>query len=137
MIPTIDIIYGNKIIAEFMCLKNKDGSFYINEDGCYPNGTLHFIDLPINYHLPSHGFESHKWNSSWDWLMRVIEKIENMTIDNIYVNIFLGVHTCVISPHVFPEQLFVEYGDTKIEGAWKCIVKFILWYNDNKNTLKP
>ena len=55
---------GNELIAEFMGLSIKEGvSYYTDENDCFPMGIE--VEEPyLQYH------------TSWDWLMPVIEKIE-------------------------------------------------------------
>lgn len=135
-----EIVEGNKLIAEFMCMKNDDGTFYVNIYGGFPEGTLHFINLPINYHWPMNGFDSHKWNSSWDWLMPVVEKIEHLyedkhTLPRFEINSHHSTFDikdfeCVCGSYSSsPEK--VKF-NSKIEATWHVVVEFIKWYNDNK-----
>jgi hypothetical protein len=60
---------NNKLIAEFMGLSIKEGvCYYTDADDMFPMG----IEVEEPY-LPYH--------TSWDWLMPVIEKIENDGLD--------------------------------------------------------
>ena len=59
----------NKLIAEFMGLSIKEGvCYYTDADDMFPMG----IEVEEPY-LPYH--------TSWDWLMPVVEKIENDGLD--------------------------------------------------------
>ena len=60
---------NNKLIAEFMGLSIKEGvCYYTDADDMFPMG----IEVEEPY-LPYH--------TSWDWLMPVVEKIENDGLD--------------------------------------------------------
>lgn len=129
-----EILESNKLIAEFL------GSKFINdapED--YPNG-YYYQPKGVEYDCPTG--ESDEWcfNSSWDWLMPVVEKIEK--IENNYHGRF-GVHiisnACTIQatnfrpdkkipypPHYFSDHI----GNNKIESVWLAVVEFIKWYNN-------
>lgn len=74
---------------------------------------------------------------SYDWLMPVVEKIESF-ID--------GKNCCIYN--FKQEQSFVEIvnnhtsetiveldADTKLEAAYKAVVEFIKWYNDQEGSI--
>lgn len=83
-----EILLGNKLIAEFMA----DYDLKRN-----------WSKVPLLY------------NSSWDWLMPVVEKIKGMekeypiAIDSV-------------------TNIFIWY---KINFVWIAVVEFIKWYNNN------
>ncbi len=93
---------GNKLIAEF------HGEFDVWKptDGIYP--------FPLKY------------NSSWDWLMPVVEKIESLdgnfivTIEALY---------CVISENGENPIIECQQHETKIENVFQVVIQFIEWYN--------
>jgi hypothetical protein len=87
-------IEGNKLISEFM------GVFY------------HKADYSFN------AVTGYEYNVSWDWLMPVIEKIEEKNTVEIKGN-------AVVIPYA---NVFVR-GDSKLEAAWQAVVEFIKWYN--------
>ena len=59
-----EIITGNKLIAEFITIEIKDGWYY--------------FDHPIIHEAELAYFKNFRFHSSWDWLMPVVEKIEEM-----------------------------------------------------------
>lgn len=61
------------------------------------------------------------FHSSWDWLMPIVVKIEEMPIYNKFI-IETGGH--------FGKDDLVNH--KYIESTWKNIVEFIEWYNQNK-----
>jgi len=113
---------GNKLISEYMAIKNDDVSFYHNEKGGYRVGTLHFIDLPINYHLPENAFLNNKWNTSWDWLMPVVQKICKAHRPS--------------KDYYLIEAIYKSCFDNSPIKTWEAVVKFIYWYNENKPVSK-
>jgi hypothetical protein len=124
-----EIIEGNKLIAYFMSAEKCEwyDDFNNNCKGLRIDGEL-YPENRLQYH------------SSWDWLMPVTEKIENIDFsvhigNGFYCSIskfenddnpFDGVY---ISSEVDP-----IYGkvDSKIKGVWLAVIEFIKWYNQNK-----
>lgn len=149
----IDIIEGNKLIAEFM--------------GAKWNGATENI-FRFTENLPIEGKNNYKtleYHSSWDWLMPVVEKIEYLgcqTFNSINVTIYSRFkieHNHIIlywsSNHNYQLQLEVlpdwkeghnsnttkEYkrvpidkNSTKLEALYIAVVEFIKWYNINRLT---
>lgn len=126
-----EIISGNKLIAEFMAIRNSDGTLYRNKAGGYQAGTLHFSGLPINYCVPPIDYASQQWDSSWDWIMPVVEKIEGLnwsTEINFIPSLghlfsFISAGARLGEPKRYP---------IKIDAAYSAVVEFIKWYNLNK-----
>jgi hypothetical protein len=107
------VLEGNKLIACFVGYKYNIGfkSYELKKDGVVVNS----IGLP----LLMTGF---KYNSSWDWLMPVVEKIESIkNSDDYEVDIFGK--CCDIGGQ------FEGVCKTKIEGTYKAVVEFIKWHN--------
>ena len=79
-----------------------------------------------NYH------ESH-YHNSWDWLMPVVEKIEG---DERFDVDILQNGTRVVDYSVSPDPIVCNVADisfeNKIDHTYDCVVKFIQWYNQNK-----
>lgn len=112
-----ETLEGNKLIAEFMGW-NKMPETYNNEKGevvSYGRSQdLYTLSL-INY-KNANEFEYH---SSWDWLMPVIKKIENINHDS-----------AVILEEQVKVLLLPIYSE--INKVWCAVVEFIKWYNENK-----
>lgn len=74
------------------------------------------------------------FDSSWDWLMPVVEKIEYMLHDDIVITI--EYKTCVIPvvAGTFATGGFdiSVVGSTKLDACYKAVVEFIKWYNKQK-----
>ena len=127
------LIEGNMMIAEFMGLIREDPSERFRLHQWYrPDKDRRKKSCFVGY---DHSLEYH---SSWDWIMTVVEKIENT--DDTSVE-FKG-NLCLIS---FKEdgrwtgRILKGKGDTrprsqsfKIEAVWQAITEFIQWYKLNK-----
>ena len=85
-----------------------------------------FMGLTEPFELPQHGtirpngdfkteftVEQLKYHSSWDWLMPIVEKIEQVNE---------GVPKELINLSLFSYR----------EEVYKAVVEFIKWYNENK-----
>ena len=123
-----NIIENNKLIAEFLVnnegnlVKIRDGVYSTIDDNEVPDDDLTINDL--------------KYHEDWNWLMRLVEKIENLQDEN----------NCAIY-NVQTEQCFVEIiinhtsetivevdSNSKIQAVYRACVEFIKWYNkQNKN----
>ncbi len=68
------------------------------------------------------------YHSSWDWLMPVVEKIENYNSGSTLV--IIEDERC----HLDTQNNFEidSVGHTKIEATYNAVVQFIEWYNENK-----
>lgn len=119
------ILDGNKLIAEFMGAKyDKDTSFPIHPDDLW---------------LPIHGICNFKtikigkgkillYHKSWDWLMPVVEKIENLKFEYSY---YKG--RAIITDLGFQNMMNdIAFSGSRIEATWLAVVEFIKWYNQNK-----
>jgi hypothetical protein len=125
-----EIIKGNKIIAEFM-----GGNMIKDIFNCHESTKTHNERC-----LHGLNISQSKYHSSWDWLMPVVEKMENIehdmfTVQILFLNgINVGIH--VRTKHG-GEELYYTGGrfkntKVKIEALWLCVVDFIKWYNKNK-----
>lgn len=102
------IIEGNKIIAEFMGYKNRNGYFIISEHERYvknDDGDIYldswFADSKLLYYY------------SWDWLMPVITKC---TKEGIWQSDWTN-------------QLHDGLLEQNIESCWEACIEFIKVYN--------
>ena len=114
-----NIIENNKLIAEFLVnnegnlVKIRDGVYSTIDDNEVPDDDLTINDL--------------KYHSDWNWLMRVVEKIESIKGTQIFIN---GI-SCEI---MFKGKVISKHFNTKIEAVYNACVTFIDWYNkQNKN----
>jgi hypothetical protein len=117
------ILTGNELIAEFMGFKVIAKSF---EDKLIYN-------IPTNNGL---GYISYMmlYNKSWDWLMPVVEKIEETNFIKI-VGKYCGINKTSANSFnnwVATEGVSFTNPKSKIESTYKAVVKFIKWHNKNK-----
>ena len=114
---------SNILIAEFMRLDYESNPREFEIQRCLNNGLIKkpFID-------------SLKYDASWNWLMPVIEEIEKL---NCRVDIFST--ACQLEDfrdfgitEGFPKIWDKIIGGTKIEATYLAVIKFIKWYNENK-----
>ena len=122
-----DIISNNKIIAEFLGYKNKDGCndrFVCKRvvDGYEKWLVLRHKNL--RYHI------------SWDWIMPVVDKIESMGYG--FTKDPWGVEITEFISGKEQEIIRLERheNETNIEQYYEAVVEFIKWYI-NPNTVKP
>ena len=127
----MNIIEGNKLIAEFMGGKHNGGSYYNFYEGLQIQGLT-------EYQLPASWIETDlKYHTSWDWLMSVILKIgeykyieDGQSAFNDYAFVRSFGYKTDNGTYLFRinrQQVFE--GDTVISAAWFAICDFIKWYN--------
>ena len=116
-----EILESNKLIAEFMGGLFKSNKFTIN-DG--------WVWLPFENMCK---ITSLRYNSSWDWLMPVVEKIEKIIWNKIDLTeeVIINGLSCRIP---IKDDAFISIKNTKIEATYDCVVEFIKWYNNQKLT---
>ena len=68
------------------------------------------------------------YNSDWNLLMEVVEKIENY---NEFTNVLFAPQGCSIDCYNENRFSFSNDCDTKIEAVYNACVEFIKWYNKN------
>ena len=84
-------------------------------DGIFPEG----LDNTEDYITDENG--NHrilKYDSSWNWLMPVVQKIKEINIDK---------------PIWMFEELNQRLLFVDIKGVYKCVVEYIKWYNKQEN----
>jgi hypothetical protein len=119
----------NKRCAEFLGseLKN-DGQFdYWTYD------HLGFDSIKISGSAWVSG--NFKFHSDWNWIMEVVEAIEDIIFDeDNSFNVTIGsTNYCVIQDsngEVF--ETIQDYGDSKKETVVQAINQFLIWYEQNK-----
>ena len=104
-------IEGNKLIAEFMQWKHCEDIEYDN----YEMSQL-------------------KYHSSWDWLMGVVEKIEELGYDTGICGVMINgerLTEVMFSPVQKDSKIEIHSRQPipKIELTWQSVIQFIKWYN--------
>lgn len=118
--PTIQ--QTNKAIALFMELT------YDERTNTFHDGSRKLLPKELKYHL------------SWNWIMPVIEKIQDMYGDNVEFKkrINNGYHAGVLKYCAFLsienyKEIFIRSSNSDIETVHNVVHQFIEWYNNNKS----
>ena len=124
-----NIIENNKLIAEFMGLKPKMESpdVYVFNDMPYfsvrENNPEDVMNAIVKYS---------KYDSDWNWLMPVVEKIESLGNDILITSNYIQ-----ITYDKGEKFITIELeGNIKIFAVYNACIEFIKWYNEqNKEQL--
>ena len=136
----MNIEENNKLISEFMEIE----MFGEEKDHTEALLICSALDLPVN---PCTHFENvqetvylddMKFDSSWDWLMPVVEKIESLERLGGIVTIVQG--QCKITSRMAGDHsvystksYYMEKGaQGKLQATYEAIIEFISWYNKQK-----
>lgn len=119
---------SNRLIVDFMGIKSH----------MYSPDNYGWADQPyysIHEDTPEKvmkGIVSYvKYDSDWNWLMKVVEKIESIVFSNdvfYNLNILGGCQVYIVSSNM--EELVDISGETKLLSVYKACVEFIKWYNN-------
>ena len=125
-----NIIENNKLIAEFM------GVF----DKILSTGNMHsWSDAPFYYttedtreKVIKNISRYSKYSKDWNWLMEVVEKIENLSKEG---ETYMFSITKFSARVTYKGSRIVDLpiDNTKIEAVYNACVEFIKWYNENKS----
>lgn len=117
---TKEIESGNRLIAEFMGYR-LDDKFSKAFKGIKLWTSSPDFDNPLYKLLEGNELKQLYFHSSWDWLMPVVEKIKNISIEQFYEK----------------KKVMNALYDVDINILWQAVVEFIKWYNTTKtNTIK-
>lgn len=121
----------NRMIAKFMGFKDLG-----NLVGGSPRVEKHVRGITYQ----SYPYSKLKYHTSWNWLMPVVEKIEDFhTINGVELE--FQVVQCedeikIIAKHLNkPWEIIVEIsadGSGKKENTYQAVCQFTEWYNENK-----
>ena len=127
---------NNKLIAEFMGFK------YPTKKQSIENPRLGII-YDKSFHNKLFGEDPYEglndddilFNTSWDWLMPVVEKIEELGISTS-IDYFGGLNFCKMLGYKKPFIYFELdiHNKSKINAVYNSVLKFIKWYN-NENKI--
>jgi hypothetical protein len=130
-----EIIKENRIIAHFM------NYFYIKDFDTYSipeQERLKVDSFSYSYEF-SDIFKSKelKFHLSYDWLMPVIEKIENLNLDEFGLGEFVsnisnrqGFYCEFRLRNSYETKISDSFGDSKIDAIYNAVIEFINWYNE-------
>lgn len=113
-----EIIDGKKAIAEFMNFQP------------LPNNHYHCVLPNVDTILPP---QYMKFDSSWDWLMSVVEKISKLD-EVFYFSILYGKSSDIIVKNL-ADSFFtsINYSDENtLDCVFKSVIAFIKWFNEIK-----
>ena len=120
-----NIIENNKLIAEFM------GVF----DKILSTGNIHsWSDAPFYYttedtreKVIKNISKYSKYSKDWNWLMQIVDKIENMGNDVLITSNYVQ-----ITYNEGENFINLELkGNIMLETVYNACVEFIKWYNKN------
>ncbi len=102
-----EILEGNSLIAEFMGIPKREQTGF---------------EHPSNL----------SYNSSWDWLMPVVENIEGAghTMHIVRFDVCIKENNTISSPTICFIQGNIKKG--KIIVVYKSVIEFIKWYNNQQ-----
>lgn len=133
----MNIEEGNILLAEFLKFEKTD----LQDSFCK---TVYRLPECIgNFMLCSHWGHLMFYND-WRWLMAVVIKIEELKQKNNSTpqfKVFITKNTCMIldtfeSEKVLKQDfldLYFDFRESKQATVWNACVKFVIWYNFNKN----
>jgi hypothetical protein len=152
-----EIKSGNALIAEFVDL-TPHGMFSNELQAPDEFGWMAVrVNVAADYLKEDGEFESFEhlfeFHSSWDWLMPVVEKIENIDIRNNGYDFpkvkLMGDHCEIFTFATYRGTSFYwkkyysitgtfhnhpNQCESKIEAVYKAVVEFIKWYNEKIKT---
>jgi hypothetical protein len=113
----------NKLIAEFMGFQQTNLGWYDAEE------TLINVES-------DNTFDTLKYDTDWNWLMAVVDKIERIEDGKYDVNILKN-GTQIIDYTAGGIEICNNVGkigyNEKIEHTYQAVIKFIKWYEQNSN----
>ena len=137
----MDIINNNKLIASFMGARitkfpdNTEGHTFWNEDetpgrsGSFPDGSTSYFNYECGY------------NTEWNWLMTVIDKIESIPFANLrYYSIKFHNNAVEHKQYVSYftktdnqyDHIVESYSSDRFTASYNSVVDIIKWYNKHK-----
>ena len=122
---------NNKLIAEFMGFSTQSDAIDERTMAYYVGDIITNADNTNNENEDNvfHP-DDMKFNSSWDWLMSVVEQIENFGYEFIIVE-----SRCYVkhnTDHSIKELFHIETIGSKIDTTHKAVVEFISKYNNKE-----
>jgi hypothetical protein len=130
-----EITEGNKLIAQFMGYQYEIGGG-IEPSGWYTLVPLTFSDGFTREYLCREDSKL-SYHKSWDWMMPVVDKINGMgkaysfAIFKSYVSLTVEKGGKVFKDFSFAYSEYITATQTGKEAAFKLLVKFVKWENEN------
>ena len=115
----MNTLENNKLIAEFLSIRMHP---------CETIEKLKFLPMEERGLYNGYFIEDLKYHEDWNWLMRVVEKIENLSKEGeTYMFSITKFSTRVTYKGSRIVDLPID--NTKIEAVYNACVEFIKWYN--------
>jgi hypothetical protein len=111
---------NNKLIAEFLGFQQTNIGWYDAEE------VLLRTEI-------DNTFDNLKFHTDWNWLMQVVEKIENLQYknNNDVFKVVIDYGSCIIYNMINDlDILFSVNSIYKIQATYNACVEFIKWYNE-------
>lgn len=107
------MLENNRLIAKFMGHRYDD-----NRNSHSSSDFYYYEDSELEY------------NTSWDWLMEVVEKIEKTNLGSLEIQ---SKNLVLLQ---YNQKTAMYYNSTLIENVYNACVEFVKWYNNHtlKNT---
>jgi hypothetical protein len=71
------------------------------------------------------------YDTDWNWLMYVVEKIESL---NIVDDLLIARHYVeIICVPEYENRVMVKNHSSKIEAVYKACIEFVKWFNQQNN----
>lgn len=130
----METVEANKIIAKFMGF----------EDAAMILGGGNIMRKPTEFKYGCQQYEEYPYDkllyhSDWNWLMLAVDKISRLKIgDDIKTVEYAYPYTFGVPDLLSNEMMFrlngfsLHKAETLIEAAFKGVLDFINWYNQNK-----
>jgi len=138
---------ANKLIAEFMGYRECPRKLFRMDD------EFQFVKIYSEYQEEDEYLtieagkrqikftpDEMQFHTSWDWLMPVVEKIEEIALEEVEgsykvhrFNVKIESFYCIITDgkDEHRELIVADDGDKK-SNVYYAVVEFIKWYNENK-----
>lgn len=86
------------------------------------------------------GMKFGKYHTLWDWLMPVVDKINNTKVGDKWFRVVIAPTQCMIlvyahggmSVPMKEPEFHVGAKEKMIEAVWQAVIQFLQWYNQNK-----
>ncbi len=127
----------NELIAEFMKISEvtqyfdsygKQSPIYWTQNDYFRTRTYDLPNISMKEFL-----QQSKYDTSWDWLMPVVEKIQ--AVERIGVMIAFDSSNGFTQCEIYQTKGLTEGIDnadkSPIKAVYKSVVEFIKWYNSN------
>lgn len=127
----MNTIEGNKLIAEFMGWEFVEWSTDRYWKGYY-GGVQQWDISTIEFKSLLSGENGFSFHCNWNKLMPVVEKIEELVINEIGFDVDIHYTVCNITGGANDPPYITVVEKNKIKAVFKACVQFIQWLNNEK-----